>query len=39
MTRPELRALTSVRGVAAWMVVLYHIWLTIDGLPPIVSRM
>ena len=34
MTRPELRALTSVRGVAAWMVVLYHIRLTIDGLPP-----
>ena len=33
MTRPELRALTSVRGVAAWMVVLYHIRLTIDGLP------
>jgi peptidoglycan/LPS O-acetylase OafA/YrhL len=23
-----------VRGVAAWMVVLYHIRLTIDGLPP-----
>jgi peptidoglycan/LPS O-acetylase OafA/YrhL len=34
MTRSELRALTSVRGVAAWMVVLYHIRLTIDGLPP-----
>ncbi|WP_084238769.1 acyltransferase family protein [Sphingomonas asaccharolytica] len=34
MTRPELRALTSVRGVAAWMVVLYHIRLTIDGLSP-----
>lgn len=33
MTRPELRALTSVRGVAAWMVVLYHIRLSIDGLP------
>ncbi len=34
MNRPELRALTSVRGIAAWMVVLYHIRLTIDGLPP-----
>ncbi|MGN6818201.1 MAG: acyltransferase family protein, partial [Sphingomonas sp.] len=33
MTKPELRALTSVRGVAAWMVVLYHIRLTIAGLP------
>jgi peptidoglycan/LPS O-acetylase OafA/YrhL len=33
MTRPELRALTSVRGIAAWMVVLFHIRLTIDGLP------
>ena len=33
MTKPELRALTSVRGIAAWMVVLYHIRLTIDGLP------
>jgi peptidoglycan/LPS O-acetylase OafA/YrhL len=32
-TRPELRALTSVRGVAAWMVVLYHIRLSIAGLP------
>jgi peptidoglycan/LPS O-acetylase OafA/YrhL len=31
--RPELRALTSVRGIAAWMVVLYHIRLSIAGLP------
>src|SRR3546814_12632267 len=31
--RPELRALTSVRGLAAWMVVLYHIRLSIAGLP------
>ncbi|NML06012.1 acyltransferase [Sphingomonas sp. G-3-2-10] len=29
----ELRALTSVRGIAAWLVVLYHIRLSIDGLP------
>jgi peptidoglycan/LPS O-acetylase OafA/YrhL len=33
VTKPELRALTSVRGLAAWMVVLYHIRLSIDGLP------
>jgi peptidoglycan/LPS O-acetylase OafA/YrhL len=31
--KPELRALTSVRGIAAWMVVLYHIRLSIAGLP------
>ena len=31
--RPDLRALTSVRGLAAWMVVLYHIRLSIAGLP------
>ncbi|WP_034161386.1 acyltransferase family protein [Sphingomonas sp. ERG5] len=31
--RPELRALTSVRGIAAWFVVLYHIRLSIAGLP------
>lgn len=31
--RPELRALTSVRGIAAWAVVLYHIRLSIAGLP------
>ncbi|WP_380787533.1 acyltransferase family protein [Sphingomonas sp. R86521] len=30
----ELRALTSVRGIAAWFVVLYHIRLSIAGLPP-----
>jgi peptidoglycan/LPS O-acetylase OafA/YrhL len=29
----ELRALTSVRGLAAWMVVLFHIRMSIDGLP------
>ncbi|MEO5868169.1 MAG: acyltransferase [Sphingomonas sp.] len=28
-----MRALTSVRGVAAWMVVLYHIRLSVAGLP------
>jgi peptidoglycan/LPS O-acetylase OafA/YrhL len=33
MNKPELRALTSVRGLAAWMVVLYHIRLSIAGLP------
>ncbi|MBW4331687.1 acyltransferase [Stakelama sp. CBK3Z-3] len=31
--RPELKALTSVRGIAAWFVVLYHIRRSIDGLP------
>ena len=30
----ELRALTSVRGIAAWLVVLYHIRGGIAGLPP-----
>ncbi len=30
----ELRALTSVRGIAAWLVVLYHIRGAIAGLPP-----
>ncbi|THD38019.1 MAG: acyltransferase [Sphingomonas sp.] len=29
----ELRALTSARGIAAWMVVLYHIRLSVAGLP------
>jgi peptidoglycan/LPS O-acetylase OafA/YrhL len=29
----ELRALTSARGVAAWMVVLYHVRLSVAGLP------
>lgn len=32
MTR-ELRALTSARGVAAWLVVLYHVRASIAGLP------
>jgi len=31
--RHELRALTSARGIAAWMVVLYHIRLSVAGLP------
>ena len=31
--KAELRALTSVRGVAAWLVVLFHIRLAIAGLP------
>ena len=30
----ELRALTSMRGIAAWWVVLYHIRGSIAGLPP-----
>jgi peptidoglycan/LPS O-acetylase OafA/YrhL len=29
----ELRALTGIRGIAAWFVVLYHIRLSIAGLP------
>ena len=29
----ELRGLTSARGIAAWLVVLYHIRLSIAGLP------
>ena len=29
----ELRALTSARGIAAWLVVLFHIRLSIAGLP------
>jgi peptidoglycan/LPS O-acetylase OafA/YrhL len=29
----ELRALTSARGIAAWMVVLYHIRLSVAGMP------
>lgn len=37
MTRPELRALTGMRGVAAWFVVLYHIRQSIAGLPPVVG--
>lgn len=35
--RPELRALTSVRGLAAWFVVLFHIRGSIAGLPPAVE--
>ncbi|MFA5989964.1 MAG: acyltransferase [Sphingomonas sp.] len=31
---PNLRALTSLRGIAAWLVVLYHIRCSIAGLPP-----
>jgi peptidoglycan/LPS O-acetylase OafA/YrhL len=31
--RPELRALTSVRGIAAWLVVLYHIRLSMAFAP------
>ena len=30
---PELRALTSVRGIAAWLVVLYHIRLSMAFAP------
>jgi peptidoglycan/LPS O-acetylase OafA/YrhL len=30
----ELRTLTSLRGIAAWFVVLYHIRLSIAGLAP-----
>ena len=33
VTQPELRALTSVRGLAAWLVVAYHIRGSIAGLP------
>lgn len=29
----ELRSLTSLRGIAAWFVVLYHIRLSVAGLP------
>lgn len=31
--KPELRALSGIRGIAAWFVVLYHIRLSIAGLP------
>lgn len=31
--KTELRALTSVRGIAAWLVVLFHIRLSIADLP------
>ncbi|WP_457310956.1 acyltransferase family protein [Sphingomonas sp. UYAg733] len=33
IAKHELRALTSMRGIAAWFVVLYHIRLSIAGLP------
>ena len=36
--RHELRALTGMRGLAAWMVVLYHIRLSIAGLPMAVEH-
>jgi peptidoglycan/LPS O-acetylase OafA/YrhL len=32
----ELRALTSARGLAAWLVVFFHIRRSIDGLPDVV---
>ncbi|MBC9032767.1 acyltransferase [Sphingomonas sp. JC676] len=31
----ELRALTSARGIAAWLVVFFHIRRSIDGLPDV----
>ena len=34
----ELRALTGARGLAAWLVVLYHIRGGIAGLPPAAER-
>ncbi|WP_019517334.1 acyltransferase family protein [Sphingomonas sp. Mn802worker] len=34
----ELRALTGLRGIAAWLVVLYHLRGAIAGLPPAVER-
>ncbi len=34
----ELRALTGVRGLAAWLVVLYHLRGAIAGLPPAAER-
>jgi peptidoglycan/LPS O-acetylase OafA/YrhL len=32
--RPELKALTSVRGIAAWLVVMFHVRLALPWLPP-----
>jgi len=32
--QPELRGLTSLRGIAAWYVVAFHIRNSVDGLPP-----
>lgn len=37
--RAELRALTGARGIAAWWVVLFHIRLSIAGLPPTLAAM
>lgn len=39
MTAPgtDIRALTGIRGVAAWLVVLYHVRRSIAGLPPTVE--
>ncbi|BCA64302.1 hypothetical protein HMP09_3536 [Sphingomonas sp. HMP9] len=34
----ELRALTGVRGIAAWFVVFYHIRLSIAGLPTVLRE-
>ncbi|MGY2732694.1 acyltransferase family protein [Sphingomonas sp. UYP23] len=34
--RHELRALTGMRGIAAWFVVLFHIRISLDWLPPTV---
>lgn len=34
MSGQDVRALTSIRGVAAWLVVLYHVRGSIAGLPP-----
>lgn len=33
MSTPELRALTGARGIAAWMVVLFHLRRSLSGLP------
>ncbi len=35
MTRPELRPLTSIRGIFAWAVVVYHVRLACMGWMPI----
>lgn len=35
--RHDVRALTGVRGLAAWLVVLYHVRRSIAGLPPSVE--
>lgn len=36
--RVELRALTSVRGLAAWLVLFYHIRMSLDWVSPGVMR-